>query len=281
MTCPEISNNEFRDDAMHSSNCSMYNALMPADSFEIRVCDACGLRYPLVDVHAETFGMRCPACLGETRVALSRKLVTEPGRDRPGSLQRAGPKGARHASEERRKEERGQLAVLLDSIRSAWNVGSILRSADGFGFAQAYLCGITPTPASEAVRKTSLGAEESVPWSYHKDAVELVKNLKSQGWQVLALEENERATSLIRSTSAWRRVSIHPSSPLRYAQDYSTTGRHSARREVLVVGNEVTGVDPGLIELCDRIYSIPMRGQKRSFNVAIAFGIAAYALMER
>ncbi len=67
------------------------------------------------------------------------------------------------------------MAVLLDNVRSAWNAGSILRSADGFEFSQAYLCGITPTPDNEAVIKTSLGAENSVPWSYHKDAVKLVR----------------------------------------------------------------------------------------------------------
>jgi len=143
--------------------------------------------------------------------------------------------------------------VLLDNIRSAWNVGSIVRSADGFGFAQAYLCGITPTPENEAVQKTSLGAEESVTWSYHKDALKLVKGLRKEGWKIVALEEEERAVEIRRRGD--------PTS-----------------QTVLIVGNEVTGVDPELLDLCETIYYIPMQGQKRSFNVAIAFGIAAYAL---
>ena len=145
--------------------------------------------------------------------------------------------------------------MLLDNIRSAWNVGSIFRSADGFGFTHAYLCGITPTPESEAVTKTSLGAEETVPWTYHKDAVKLVRTLKKKGWLVWALEEHERA--------------VHLSANI---------GLGDSRPVVLIVGNEVTGVDPGLLALSDAIFYIPMQGDKQSFNVAIAFGIAAYQL---
>jgi 23S rRNA (guanosine2251-2'-O)-methyltransferase len=155
------------------------------------------------------------------------------------------------------KAERGKrFAVLLDNIRSAWNVGSILRSADGFGFSHAYLCGITPTPDNEAVTKTSLGAEDSVSWSHHKDAVKLVKGLKTEGWGVYGLEEDVRALDI---SHAERVI-------------------ESLRPQVLIIGNEVTGVDPELLDLCDQVLYIPMRGEKRSFNVAIAFGIAAYAL---
>ncbi len=150
--------------------------------------------------------------------------------------------------------EKGDLTVLLDNIRSGWNTGSILRSADGFGFSHAYLCGITPTPEVEAVTKTSLGAEETVTWSHHKDAVKLVKGLKKDGYQIWALEEAERAVSILSSHKL--RVS----------------------KVVLIVGNEVTGVDPDLLDLCDTILYIPMRGEKRSFNVAIAFGVAAYQI---
>lgn len=215
----------------------MYNDRMPIRAFEIRVCSTCGLRYPLVEGHP--FGSRCPVCAGDTRVELRRELESEV-RD---------PDGGKHESGKK-------LAVLLDNIRSAWNVGSILRSADGFGFSHAYLCGITPTADNEAVTKTSLGAEGSVPWSYHKDAVKLVITLKSEGWKVYGLEENDQALELSRAGSA-------------------TSGPEPA---VLIAGNEVTGVDPELLDLCDRVLYIPMRGEKRSFNVAIAFGIAAYAM---
>ncbi len=159
------------------------------------------------------------------------------------------------------KEGRGKhFAVLLDNIRSAWNAGSILRSADGFGFSHAYLCGITPTPDNEAVTKTSLGAEDSVPWSYHKDAVKLVKGLKAEGWKVYGLEEDTRA------------MPLESGGLLPEMQDRVRV------LQILIVGNEVTGVDPELLDLCDEIFYLPMRGEKKSFNVAIAFSIAAYVL---
>jgi tRNA G18 (ribose-2'-O)-methylase SpoU len=156
-----------------------------------------------------------------------------------------------------KKKEEKVRAVLLDNIRSAWNVGSILRSADGFGFGHAYLCGITPTPEVSAVRKTALGAEDSVTWSHHKDAVKLVKGLKSESWKIGALEEDQRA------------------SPISQFAD-----SQSSNPFVLILGSEVTGVDLELLDLADHIYYIPMHGQKRSFNVANAFSIAAYWIAE-
>jgi len=196
---------------------------------------SCNLRYPLTEGHS--FGVRCPNCLGETRVVL-KKVRSEEGEVR-----------------EVRSKKGKVKAVLLDNIRSAWNVGSILRSADGFGFTHAYLCGITPTPELDAVQKTALGAEEYVTWSYHHDAVKLVKGLKLEGWQVSALEVDQRACPIFQFTDS-----------------------RIPNPVVLIVGNEVTGVDPELLDLADHILYIPMRGQKRSFNVANAFSIAAYAL---
>ena len=175
--------------------------------------------------------------MGETGIVLSRDLITErvPG---------ATPVRSR------------TMAVLLDNIRSAWNVGSIFRSADGFGFTHVFLCGITPTADNDMVAKTSLGAENSVPWSYHKDAVRLVRGLKTEGWTVYGLEEDPRALDINRGAP-------RTGSPL---------------RELLIVGNEVTGIDPELLDLCDQIFYIPMRGEKKSFNVAMAFSVAGYAL---
>jgi len=215
----------------------MYNHRMATSTYQIRLCNSCGLRYPLAEGHA--FGTRCPICMGDTGLILSRELLYEPLHSRP----------ANDLNQSRK------FAVLLDNIRSAWNVGSIFRSADGFGFAHAYLCGITPTPDIEAVTKTALGAEDSVTWSYHKDAVKLVKGLKKEGWKVWALEENERATSI----SGANVIKVN-------------------ERVVLIAGSEVTGVDPELLDKADEIFYIPMRGEKKSFNVAMAFSIAAYAL---
>ena len=211
---------------------------MPISSFEIRVCLNCELRYPLTEGHA--FGVRCPLCLGETRVVLNKQIS-----------------GGGVLGEKERREKKEVKAVLLDNIRSAWNVGSILRSADGFGFSHAYLCGITPTPEVDAVRKTALGAEDFVTWSQHKDAVKLVKGLKLEGWKVGTLEEDQRAI------------------PISQFAETQTTHLF-----VLILGSEVTGVDPELLDLADQIYYIPMHGQKRSFNVANAFSIAAYWIAE-
>lgn len=219
----------------------MYNHGMPISSYQIRRCNSCGLRYPLTK--GNTFGTRCPICMGETRLILSRELMYEPMHARPSSD---------FAPSSKKSVE---FAVLLDNIRSAWNVGSIFRSADGFGFIHAYLCGITPTPDIEAVTKTSLGAEDSVTWSYHKDAVKLVKGLKKEGWRIWALEESKKGKSIAQASKL-----------------------KTNKRVALIAGNEITGIDPELLDTADEIFYIPMRGEKKSFNVAMAFSVAAYAL---
>ena len=237
---------------------------MPNTSYEIRVCESCGLRYPLVAEHP--FGVRCPACTGNTRAILRRELITEPDSD---LLPKT--KNSRSLLKETKRKTEGHTnwAVLLDNIRSAWNAGSILRSADGFGFTHAYFCGITPTADHEAVTKTSLGAEDSVPWSYHKDAVKLVKGLKKEAGKVYALEEDTKAIALESGSSL---------APPARAGVLPPHRRQTVGFQILIVGNEVTGVDPELLDLCEAIFYIPMRGEKKSFNVAIAFGIAAYVL---
>lgn len=204
-------------------------------TYEIRTCNSCGLRYPIQS--GSSFGIRCPHCLGETRVVLEKVIGEEERMNAKPLAKKAGFR-----------------AVLLDNIRSAWNVGSILRSADGFGFDHVYLCGITPTPEQDAVTKTSLGAEDTLPWSIHKNAVKLAAGLKKEGWRIIALEEGVGAKEI---------------------------GKRSKTRfekSVLILGSEVTGVDPDLLALCDEMICIPMRGQKRSLNVAIAFSVAAFAL---
>ena len=145
------------------------------------------------------------------------------------------------------------MRALLDNIRSAWNVGSIFRTADGFGFKHLYLCGITPTPENRAVAKTSLNAEDFVTWSGHRDALKLAGGLKKQGFAIWALEQTGNSESI------------------------DTAGKLPGMDQgiVLVVGNEITGVDPGILEIADRVVHLPMRGQKRSFNVAVAFAVAA------
>jgi len=208
-------------------------------NFEVRRCSHCGLRYPLPGGHP--FGTRCPHCLSETQVVLNQQPDEQ-----------IYPQAARRV---KLNEGGKKYAAILDNIRSAWNVGSIFRSADGFGFSHLYLCGITPTPEHESVRKTALGAEETVSWSYHKDATTLTGELKLDGWKILALEEDARAQDLRRASST--------------------------QKNALILGGEVCGVDPQLLDLSDQILYIPMRGVKHSYNVANAFSIAAYVLAEQ
>ncbi len=120
-----------------------------------------------------------------------------------------------------------------------------------------HLCGITPTPENESVTKTSLGAEDTVAWEYSRNALEVAKKLKDKGYRLIALEKDERAIP----------VGAMHASP--------------SQNPVLIVGNEVTGVDPKILDLCDHITYIPMKGRKRSLNVEVAFGIAAFHLAQK
>ena len=206
--------------------------------FEFRVCQnpECGLRFPMQ--RGDRVGLRCPICLGRTLVVAER--------------------GVKREQDFQPEDRTNGIAVecVLDNVRSALNVGSIFRTAEGYGLAHLYLGGITPTPESPRVRKTGLSAERSVPWSAHRNTVELVSSLKSRGCSIWALER----------TSA--------SQPIEAA----LAKRDSPGTRVLVVGNEQAGVDPGVLDLADEVVHLDMRGRKQSFNVAVAFAIAAHVM---
>jgi tRNA G18 (ribose-2'-O)-methylase SpoU len=151
-----------------------------------------------------------------------------------------------------------RLSGLIEDVRSLWNVGSIFRTADGAGFGRLYLCGITGCPPRPRIAKTSLGAEEHVPWEYHAGALEVLPSLKAAGARVLGLEHTERSRPL-----------------------GEVLGRGQVRAPVcLVVGNEVAGISAETLAACDLVCHLPMRGMKASLNVAVAFGIGAYLLAE-
>ncbi len=150
-----------------------------------------------------------------------------------------------------------QIDALLDNIRSAWNVGSIFRTSDGTGIRKIYIGGISPTPENPKVVKTSLGAESNVLWEKSNNAMKTAAYLKSQGHELWALEDLPDAMPLFQVSTATK----HPI--------------------LLIVGNEVSGIDPGIIGLCDKVLSIPMIGKKRSYNVAIAFSMAVSFLFYR
>ncbi|HEY9122236.1 MAG TPA: RNA methyltransferase [Brevefilum sp.] len=208
---------------------------MPNFKFMQCVNAACNLRMPIdLDQYSGKF---CPVC-GEPM-----ELVSSP-------LDFKGSTG----TITRPKRE---MIVILDNLRSAYNVGSIFRTADGAGIKKLFLCGITPTPGNEAgVEKTALGAEDHVPWEYHPNALNLVEDRKSEGLQLIALERTVSSTPIF---------DFHPE-------------RTDQRVLALVIGNEKAGVDPGIIDLCEQVLVIPMMGGKGSLNVGVAFGIAAYWL---
>ena len=147
------------------------------------------------------------------------------------------------------------VEALLDNIRSTFNVGAMFRTADGAGLRHMHLAGITPTPDHPKISKTALGAESTVPWTAHRNGLDAAIVLKGQGYHLWALEGGPGATSLFEAAQAM------PKAPV-----------------LLVVGNEIAGVDPALLAQVEKVVSIPMQGAKHSLNVAIAFGIAAYVL---
>ncbi len=143
--------------------------------------------------------------------------------------------------------------VILNSIRSSYNVGSIFRTSDGAMIEKLYLCGYTPHPPKKEVLKTALGSQDSVSWEYVKDAKEAVLNLKKKGIKICALELTE-------------------SSIPHY------TVRRSEFPMALLLGNEITGVSQELLDLCDSSIEIPQYGIKQSLNVAVAYGVAIFDL---
>ena len=144
------------------------------------------------------------------------------------------------------------ISVVLNNVRSLYNVGSIFRTADGAGIEKIWLCGITGKPGSRRSRieKTALGAEKTVPWEYREDARSIIRELKEKNYQIVLLEQTEKSVSY---------AEFQPAPPV-----------------CLVVGNEITGVSESLLPFCDAAIEIEMSGLKNSLNVTVAFGIVAY-----
>jgi tRNA G18 (ribose-2'-O)-methylase SpoU len=147
------------------------------------------------------------------------------------------------------------FCVVLNDIRSLHNVGAIFRTADGAGVEKIWLCGITGYPPQGGIAKTSLGAEDHVPWEYRQDGLVLLRELKSQGYQIVLLEQMQGSVAYDQ---------FEPQAPL-----------------CLVMGNEVTGISDSLLELCDQAVEIDMAGIKNSLNVSVAFGVMAYQIRSR
>ena len=174
-----------------------------------------------------------------------------------------------------------QLNVILYNIRNIYNVGSIFRTADGAGANKIYLCGITPAPLDRFNRlrpqfaKVALGAERQVAWDASARSLpatlKLIASLKNDGAKIFALEQTA-------VTVPYQRGKFLAGE--RKPGKATTRGKRGARKAVLILGNEVRGLPGSILKRADAVLEIPMRGSKESLNVAVAFGIAAYSLVQ-
>lgn len=156
--------------------------------------------------------------------------------------------------------QKPELCLALDNIRSTHNVGSIFRTADAIGINKIYLCGVTPAPIDrfgrdrKDIAKVALGAEKSLAWEAISDIKQLIKTMKKQGYKILALEQDEKAIDY---------------------KDLEIEGKN-----LLILGEETKGIKKDILDLCDHVVEIPMKGNKESLNVSVATGILLYSLLD-
>lgn len=151
-----------------------------------------------------------------------------------------------------RTSEKLPLVVVLDNVRSLHNVGSAFRTSDAFRIAKLYLTGITGTPPHREIHKSALGATESVPWEYAENTKALVEQLKTEGFEIIAVEQTTNSIPL---------------------QDFTS---HTTKKYCLIFGNEVEGVSNDAIALADACLEIPQSGTKHSLNISVCTGIVLW-----
>ena len=147
------------------------------------------------------------------------------------------------------------VSILLDNVRSLYNVGAFFRTADAAGCEKLYLCGITGRPPKPGISKTALGSEETVPWEHSPDPRDVILKLHQRNYEIAAIETSVHSVDLFE----WQ-----PRFPV-----------------CILFGHEVDGLGPGLLELCDTHVRIPMLGRKHSLNVATAGGVVLYELLRK
>lgn len=158
----------------------------------------------------------------------------------------------RISPEEFKRSEKTPVIAVLENIRSAYNVGSVFRTADAFLLEAIYITGYTCTPPHKEIKKTALGAEDTVEWKHFANAAEAIISLKEQGYKVYAVEQVVNSISL---------------------QNLSLSAREKV---AFVFGNEVSGVEVSTIALCDGCVEIPQFGTKHSLNIATAAGVVLW-----
>ncbi|MEO5889095.1 MAG: RNA methyltransferase [Ferruginibacter sp.] len=161
----------------------------------------------------------------------------------------------RKSVDEFKRSEKLPVIVVLENIRSAYNVGSVFRTADAFLLEAIYICGYTCKPPHKEIKKTALGAEDSVSWKHFDDTAVAINELHALGYKIFAVEQTEGSTML-------------------NELDY-TPGEKIA----VIFGNEVTGVEQSTIEQCENCIEIPQFGMKHSLNIATAAGVVLWELV--
>ncbi len=157
----------------------------------------------------------------------------------------------RISPEEYKKRPKLPIRILLHNIRSLYNVGSVFRTSDAFLVEKIYLSGYTGTPPSPEIRKTALGAEESVNWEKNTTPLELIENLRKEGFHIVGVEQTHNSTLL--PDFRWNKKPI-----------------------LLIFGNEVKGIEQNLLDKCDEAIEIPQFGTKHSLNISVSAGIVLY-----
>ena len=162
--------------------------------------------------------------------------------------------------DEFKEAEKLPLVVVLDDVRSLYNVGSMFRSGDAFRIEAVYLCGITATPPNAEIHKTALGGEDSVAWKYFERTEEAVEALHRDGYFVYSIEQVEGSTML---------------------QDLAIDAKSAAKGYAIIMGNEVKGVKQQVVDMSDGCLEIPQFGTKHSLNVSTTAGIVMWEFVRK
>ena len=173
----------------------------------------------------------------------------------------------RMSVEQFHEAEKMPLVVVLDGVRSLYNVGSVFRTGDAFRIAGVVLCGITATPPNAEIHKTALGAEDSVAWRHFKDTMEAVDWLRSEGYTLLAVEQCEGSTML---------QDFRPEIYRAEKNEAEANEPEAYKKYAVVLGNEVKGVQQQVVDACDGCLEIPQFGTKHSMNVSVTAGIVIW-----
>ncbi len=159
--------------------------------------------------------------------------------------------------EEFKSTKKLPIVIVLDNVRSAHNVGSIFRTSDAFLIEKVMLCGICPTPPKKEIRKTALGATESVDWEYFENTIDCIKSLSEDNFSILSVEQADNSIKL---------------------QNFEID---TSKKIALIFGNEVSGVSDECIDLSNGVIEIPQHGTKHSFNVSVSAGIVLWDLAKK